>query len=257
MPQAKSNFVWYELMTTDLEGAQAFYRSVLGWTTQDAGMPGMQYVIASAGSIGVGGMMTLPAEAAAGGAPAAWVGYVAVDDVDAAAARLVQAGGSVHMPPTDIPGVGRFAAVADPQGAGFDLFKNNSTEPAPQIAPGSVGHVGWHELSARDNKAAFDFYATQFGWTEVQAMDMGPMGVYRMFATDGAPVGGMMDMENPSSAPGWLFYFNVDAIDAAAARVTSAGGKVLGEPHEVPGGSWIISCNDAQGVAFALVAPKR
>ena len=58
-------------------------------------------------------------------------------------------------------------------------------------------------------------------------------------------------------APFWMTYFNVDAIDAAAARVKEAAGTILTGPMEVPGGRWIVQCLDPQGAAFAMLAPQR
>jgi predicted enzyme related to lactoylglutathione lyase len=83
------------------------------------------------------------------------------------------------------------------------------------------------------------------------------MGKYRIFAEGGVPIGGMMDKPAEMPAGAWQYYFNVDAIDAAAERVTANGGQVLMGPHEVPGGSWIIQAQDPQGAMFALVAPRR
>jgi predicted enzyme related to lactoylglutathione lyase len=79
-------FVWYELMTSNAAGAEAFYTQVVGWTAQDAGTPGMRYTLLSANTAMIGGLMDLPPQAAAAGARPAWTGYVAVDGVDAAAA---------------------------------------------------------------------------------------------------------------------------------------------------------------------------
>jgi len=86
------------------------------------------------------------------------------------------------------------------------------------------------------------------------------MGVYQMFGpagSDGASIGGIMTKTAETPHPHWLYYVNVEAIDAAAARVASAGGRVVNGPMEVPGGSWIINGIDPQGALFALVAPKR
>jgi uncharacterized protein len=88
-------------------------------------------------------------------------------------------------------------------------------------------------------------------------MDMGAMGVYQLFATGGEAVGGMMTKMPDCPVPFWLYYFNVDAIDAAMERVTKAGGKVMTGPMEVPGGQWILQCTDPQGAMFAMVAPRR
>jgi hypothetical protein len=257
MPNSPNNFVWYDLMTTDTKAAEAFYSSVVGWRAQDAGMSDRSYTILHAKETPIGGLMPLPKEASAAGAGPIWNGYVAVDDVDAVAKRVTQAGGTVHRGPEDIPGVGRFAVVADPHGASFMLFKGvTDAQPQPP-APGTPGHIGWHELQAGNGEKAFAFYSGLFGWSKAEAMDMGPMGVYQIFATDSAPVGGMMTKTEAFPAAMWLYYFNVDDIKAAATRVEDHHGKVLNGPMEVPGGSWIIQCSDPQGAMFALVGPQR
>jgi predicted enzyme related to lactoylglutathione lyase len=205
--------------------------------------------------------MAIPEEARAMGAMPSWEGYIAVADVDAAAARFVAAGGRMHRPPQDIPTIGRFAVMADPHGASFIAFRGASGDGPPSAAPGTPGHVGWHELLAGDGVAAFAFYANQFGWEKHDAMDMGPMGSYQMFGVAGsakdASMGGMMTKMPETPRPHWLYYFNVEAIDSAAERVKAAGGQVVHGPQEVPGGSWIVNAVDPQGALFALVAPKR
>lgn len=257
MSQPACPFVWYELMTTDAAAAAAFYTKVVGWKAVDSGMTGMNYTLLQTGETTIGGLMALDAAACAAGARPAWGGYVGVADVDAAAAQLKAAGGRVHFGPEDIPGVGRFAAVADPQGAGFYLFKGNAGEMPPRPPAGTPGTVGWHELHAGDGSAAFEFYSSQYGWTKDTAMDMGPMGVYQLFGAGGAAIGGMMTKTADMPVPTWLYYFCVDRADAAAERVSAAGGKVLMGPHEVPGGGWIVQCMDPQGAMFAVVAPSR
>jgi predicted enzyme related to lactoylglutathione lyase len=248
-------FVWYEVMTTNVPAATSFYHDVVGWNAKDSGMPGQSYTLLSAGPAMVGGLMPIPDEAIAMGAGPCWTGYIAVDDVDAGAGRVKAAGGAVHRPPGDIPGVGRFAVVADPHGAVFILFKGMGEEPH-KPAPGTPGHVGWHELHAGDGESDFAFYASLFGWTRLDAMDMGPMGKYQIFSSGNDPAGGIMTKTKETPAPFWLYYFNVASIEAAAGRVNKGGGKVSHGPMEVPGGSWIIHCRDPQGAMFALVGPK-
>jgi predicted enzyme related to lactoylglutathione lyase len=255
MSTLHGQFVWYDLMTTDTEAATAFYRKVIGWDAQDAGLPDRSYTVLSTGKIPMGGLMQLPqADRDAGGRPG-WSGYILADDVDAYAARIERAGGSIHKGPEDIPGVGRFAAVGDPQGAVFLLFKGNQPEPPPRAAAGTPGHVGWNELRAADQEAAFAFYAELFGWTKAEAINMGPMGVYQIFAIDGVPVGGMMTRQDTSLPPQWGYYINVENTEAAVARVKAAGGQVQNGPMQVPGGSWIAQCLDPQGAFFNIVGP--
>ncbi len=244
-------FVWCELRGTE------FYRAVIGWNAADAGMPDRQYTILSAGGRPVGGVMELPPLAREGGSRPGWIGYIWADDLDAAAARVRDAGGTVHRAADDIQGVGRFAVVSDPQGAVFTLFRGPDTAEAPPEAGSTPGRVGWHELRAADQETAFAFYAGLFGWTKAEAIDMGPMGTYQLFATGGAPVGGMMTRSNSMPPPSWLYYFNVDSAERAATRVRDAGGQVVNGPLQVPGGSWIVHCLDPQGAMFAVVGPDR
>jgi len=259
MTDPKPRFIWYELMTSDQDAAEAFYRAVVGWKMADAGQPGMRYTILSAGDRGMGGVMAIPAEAAAAGARPAWLGYVGVADTDAAAKRIVEAGGAIHRSPDDIPNVGRFAVVADPGGAMFMLLTPLPRgDASPPAEPTTLGLVSWHELySSLGQEAAFRFYASQFGWETSELMDMGPMGKYRIFGADGVPMGGMMDKPEEAPASAWGFYVNVDGVDAALERIKAHGGQVLMGPHEVPGGRWIVQAVDPQGALFALVSDTR
>ena len=259
MTDSKPRFVWYELMTSDPDAAEGFYRAVVGWRMADAGQPGMRYTILSAGDRGMGGLMALPAEACEAGARPGWLGYIGVPDTDGAAKRIVEAGGAIHRGPDDIPNVGRFAVVADPGGAVFLLLTPLPREDAPPPPPPNTpGLVGWHELySGIGQEAAFGFYSGQFGWETAELMDMGPMGKYRILGIDGVPMGAMMDKPANVPASAWGFYFNVDGIDAAVDRIEANGGQVLMGPHEVPGGSWIVQAVDPQGAAFALVSTAR
>jgi uncharacterized protein len=254
-----SNFVWYELMTPDTKAAEAFYRGVVGWgaDTQPGMTSGESYTILKAGEVPVAGILAKPKESFTGGAKPGWMGYIGVDDVEAYTKRVQDAGGKVHRLVREIPSVGRFSVVADPQGTVFVLFQAKAgAERPPQPDAATPGYASWHELHAVDGKSAFEFYSGMFGWKKADALDMGPMGTYQIFATDGAPLGGMMTAADQANRPGWIYYFNVESADAAAARIGERGGKVLMGPHEVPGGSWIVQGIDPQGALFAVVGPK-
>lgn len=249
----QGDFVWYELCTNDPAAAAGFYERVVGWKTTDSGVAGTDYGIFSIGERPVAGVMTLPA----GQMPPrpTWFGYIAVDDVDAKAAEIAAAGGRVFKPPQDIPSIGRFAVMIDPQGAVFQLFKG-AGEPPPPPAAMQAGSVGWHELHTSDWNKGWRFYEDMFGWTKDTALDMGMMGTYQLFKTSGSPCGGMMT-DPGLSQPYWLFYFVVDDIDAGVERLTAAGGKLLFGPQEVPGGAWVINAEDPQGGVFALVGMRK
>lgn len=169
---------------------------------------------------------------------------------------MQEAGGTIHKGPQDIPGVGRFAVAGDPHGAGFMLFQPNDDGQSAPVSLAAPGHIGWHELYAGDLESAFGFYSGLFGWKKADVIET-PVGPYQLFATGGAPIGGMMTKPPHVQKAGWLFYFIVDAIDAAVARVGAAGGEVLHGPMPVPGDSWIVQARDPQGAIFVLTAPRR
>lgn len=251
-----SAFIWYDLMTPDLKAASKFYEKVVGWKIKDSGMPGMAYSILHAGDVMVGGMMQTPPGEPGMSPP--WHGHIHSKDVDKDCKRITAAGGSIHRDPADIPGIGRFAVVSDPGGASFILFKPNSTEQPTKVAPGTLGHIGWRELHAWDEAKAWKFYSDFFGWKQTGIFDMGGMGNYRLFTTDGTvEQGGMMTKTADMPKTTWVYYFNVDGADAAADRVKAAGGKVLMGPAEVPGERWIVQALDPHGKMFGLLASKR
>ncbi len=250
-----NSFFLYDVMTTDPKAAETFYRAVVGWDTQDAGAGG--YTLFTVGGRGVAGLMAIPEDARQAGVPPCWMGYIQVEDVDDMAARITREGGKLHKGPVDVPGIIRFAVVSDPQCAGFLIAKPMSAETPPPLAADTPGTIGWHELYAAEGKSAFSFYEKLFGWTRAEAHDMGPMGVYQLFAAGGIPIGGIMTKPPQVPAPHWGYYINVAAIDAAAARITTAGGTIINGPMQVPGGQWIVQAIDPQGAWFNLVAPAR
>lgn len=256
MANRQGDFIWYELMTPDPEGSRRFYSAVVGWTIEDRPSGEMDYRMIAAPDGLAGGMMTLTPAMIEGGARACWMGYVGVDNVDATVASITAAGGSIHMPAWDIPGVGRIAMVADPQGAPFYVMRGASDETSHAFDGDKVGHCSWNELVTSDQDAALTFYAGQFGWTKAGGMDMGPMGEYSFIEQSGTPIGAMMNRTPESPPPVWNYYFRVADIDAAASSIAALRGKILTGPQEVPGDQWVIQGIDPQGAAFGLVGKK-
>jgi uncharacterized protein len=249
---ARGRFVWHDLMTTDPKKVEPFYKAVAGWGTQvwDGPVP---YTMWTVGDAMIGGVMSLPPGVPA---PPHWLGYVFVPDVDATVAQAQSLGGQTHKAGTDIPTVGRFAVLVDPQGAAFAVFTSIGDPPGHE-GPPRLGEFSWHELMTTDHASAFAFYHALFGWEKLQEHDMGPMGVYVIFGRNGVQVGGMFnktdDMPMP---PNWLHYIHVDSADRVADVVKANGGTVVNGPMEVPGGDRIAQCMDPLGAMFAVHSRK-
>ncbi|MGA8172144.1 MAG: VOC family protein [Methylocystis sp.] len=252
MVKSHGRFVWYELMTTDVETARAFYAHVLGWGARGISTPGSAYSLFTAEDSPVAGLMSLPEEAARTSARPHWMGYVEVDDVDAAVETTKQFGGMVHVPPMNVPDISRFAIVADPQMATFALVKGLKPRQEPLAGLGAPGRVGWHELLAADWEKAFAFYSALFDWRKSDR-HVGLLGAYQGFAAGATTIGGMFTKPPTLPHPFWLYYFNVADVEAAANRVEERGGEILYGPLEAPGGAGIAHCVDPQGAIFALL----
>jgi|SRR5579862_3145424 len=244
--EVRGRFVWHELLTTDTAAAAAFYQKVVSWRSQPSNMPG--YTIFMAGGVQVGGLMALPADTS--GSPAHWLVYVGTPDVDATVSQAQSLGARLCKAATDIPNVGRFAVLADPQGATFAVFTPSGPPPAAPSTP--VGGFSWHELATTDVAAALRFYGELFGWKKGVGHDMGAMGVYQLFDHGGSAVGGMANTQGAQTPPSWLSYVQVPDAARAVAAAKGAGGRLLHGPMEVPGGSWIALALDPQGGAFAV-----
>ena len=241
-------FVWYEYLAKDAKKGIDFYTNVVGWQTQPFGEEYVMWV----GSQGpLGGVMALPAEAAKMGVPPHWMAHVEVENVDKTAASVQKLGGKIHKEPTDIPTVGRFAVIGDPQGAFISIFTPAGNEMAAHDTS-KPQEFCWNELLTSDSAAAFKFYSELFGWKIIQEMNMGPMGVYRIFGIGDKQFGGMMTLPagNPMP-PMWMFYIETANLDGATAKATQNGARLMNGPMDVPGGR-VAQLMDPQGAAFAL-----
>lgn len=184
-----NEFHWYELRTSDPKAAVGFYGRVIGWGSTIAGSSEHPYFVMTTDKGGVAGIGVVPPVPTA---KPGWIGYVAVDDVDAYAVRLAKAGGTVHTQPADIPGILRYADVADSQGTDFVIYHGFADGAPPTGGANDPGYMGWRELVATEAGAAFDFYTGLFGWTKTDAFNMGPMGTYQLFSAGAENIGGMM-----------------------------------------------------------------
>lgn len=247
----RGRFIWHELMTTDTDAAGAFYSRVMPWRVQPSGMPG--YTLWVMGKARAGGLMALPEQQGAG---PHWLTYIGTPSVDSTLEGVQRLGGKVIKGGTDIPNVGRYAVVSDPQGVAFAVYT-----PAPGSADGAnagggaaLGAYSWHELATTDVSGAVAFYTELFGWEKGPAHPMGgDVGDYQLITQGGQQIGGMYKSSPASMPPSWLTYVNVADIDKAASAVKGGGGRIINGPMQVPGGSWIAQATDPQGGMFAVI----
>ena len=247
----RGRFVWHELMTTDPQAAKAFYTAVIGWGTKEWDGP-QPYTMWTWGESQMGGLIELPKEAQDMGVRPYWLAYIGTPDVDATVARATELGATTLMPPKDIPTIGRFAILQDPQGASFAAFTPMG-EDRPEKPPG-LGDFSWHELATSDREAAWDFYSKLFGWESPQdwSMDMGPDGIYQMYGRNGLMYGGIYNKRKEiPGPPAWLHYIQVEDVHPVSEKVKEHGGQITNGPMEVPGGMVAMGV-DPQGAPFAV-----
>jgi predicted enzyme related to lactoylglutathione lyase len=236
-------------MTKDKPKALQFYTQLFGWNVSemDMGEHGT-YPMIGVGEKSLGGVVALKEESI----PAHWIAYVTVDNVDGATDKARQMGGSVHVAPTDIPGIGRFSAIADPQGATIYPFKFEGDAPPEEEGPPVAGHFCWNELLTSDPQAASDFYKSVFGWS-VQTSDMGEMGTYWLLERGSKQEAGMMTMPPEAEAPPhWLPYIAVDDVDRTVKMCDELGGKTYYQATDIPDVGRFAVLADPEGAPFAV-----
>ena len=263
MSNPAGSFIWYELMTSDPDAAATFYAAVVGWQISPPDphrTDGKDYrMIGRSDGRHAGGVLKITPEM--GNMPSVWLGYLSAVDVDATTAAIKADGGAVHLPPTDIPPVGRISMVTDPQGVPFYVMTPTPPPGMPDMTsdvftPATLQRVNWNELTTSDLASARTFYAKHFGFEFNESMSMGPAGDYGFIDHHGVRLGGVVQRMDPQQPIGWLFYFGVPSVGAAKAAIEARGGKVMMGPHQVPTGDWIVIATDPTGAAFGVVGAQ-
>jgi uncharacterized protein len=244
-----SYFSWYELLTTDMAAATKFYCDVVGWSALPSSTSRVPYTLFKAGHSDTAGLLELPPEGLKIGARPRWMGYVGVSDVHAAADGIKRLGGAVYVSPTDA-NIGRISVVSDSDGALFALIGQPQVAVQQPADSGKLGRFGWNELFATDLQKQSRFYRELFAWQRNDTEDRFA-NAYLTFSAGGQVVAGALKNSDPSP-PFWLFYINVEDIDAAVERVSAAGGRAGYNDSELPDGIRIAYCSDPQGATFAI-----
>ncbi len=244
-PNIQGRFFWQELLCADPAAVTAFYGRVLGWRAQPAASD-PSYMTFASRSGPVAGAMAPGAEQK--DTHSHWLAYIGAEDVDATLATAVRLGAKLVHAAAGIE-QGRYAVLADPQGATFGIYKPNHIAADHTVQPGD--HC-WLELATTDLETAFKFYQEVFGWQVIQRMDMGGLGTYLIFGFAGTPRGGVMKLAHPAPGPYWLCYSEVADLDKAIAAAEKSGGRLLNGPMTVPGGARIAQLADPNGAVFAV-----
>ncbi|MBI3957278.1 MAG: VOC family protein [Chloroflexi bacterium] len=248
-----ATFCWADVSTTDTAAGKAFYTALFGWDAEDLPMgDGMFYTMFRKDGQYTAALSPMQPEMQAQGVPAHWQCYISVDDVDAAAAKVTELGGTVMMSPFEVFDSGRMAVIADPTGAPVMLWQARNHIGAGLI--NTVGAMSWNELQTRDTAAAAAFFKELFGW-ESQS---DPEGSYFTFSNKGRRrmAGGMRPIAAEWGAvpPNWMPYFSVADCAESIAKVKELGGNVMVGPMESPGVGTLAVVQDPQGGVCTVIA---
>jgi len=251
-------FVWRDLMTSDPEKAEAFYTSLFGWTVNPVDMgPGGVYRMLRNRETDFGGIGPLDS-----GVPTHWVSHISTPNVDETTSKAAGLGATVVSPPMDIPNVGRFSVLRDPEGAIFSSFSDSTGQYAPEGSTYSDGRtpggVTWNELMAADASAEANFYSQLFGYTlETQDMGTGPYTILSRGPSMEDYEAGVFQKPPDAPVSAWVIYFHVPDLDKALADVSKLGGQTISPIIPVPGIGRVAMVTDSLGAVFGVHEPSQ
>lgn len=229
--------------TTDLPASVAFYRGLLGWETEEQRYPPGRIQLCRLRGAAIAALIGILPES---GQPAVWECQVTVADVDAAAARAVELGGALTLPPLDIVANGRQCILRDPQGATLQLWQPRATIGSELV--NCHGAVVWHELHTPDRAASQSFYGALLGW------QFAPFDDDSDEIRNGDRANGALCHSDPRlSAAFWRVYFAVADLDEAAARIVALGGETLGPIERLDADNRRLLLRDPAGAECGLL----
>lgn len=245
------HFYWADLMTPDVAAAEPFYADLLSWTFNH--LIEDDYTLALRGGQPVAGFK----QHGVPGAPAHWLPHMTTHDLDAAAARVVELGGSVHVDPFQVGEAGRLAIVGDPSGSTFGMWQPDNHFGTKLM--GVHGSPVWFELHSADIDASRAFFAELFG-QHIEANPMGEHMTYYVVSPGDAGGWGMVQLMDDEVAAGgrsyWQTYQYVDDVDAVYDHSAQLGGTQSNPPHDLPGVGRFGHIADPQGASLSFMLPK-
>ena len=221
-------FVWYDLITDDIDAASAFYGDLFGWEFEDVPEHPGEFQLIRHNGVAIGGMV-YHARDHADSAETQWIGSLSVTNVDSAVAVVRAQGGTVYAGPKDVPLRGRVAVVADPQGAVLALVRTPDGDPAERQP--AIDDWLWQELWTTEDSTSLLFYRDMAGFDH-ETLEL-PAGAYHVLKYQGRAYAGLAQLPWDSVPPVWLPYVRVEDPQAIADRVEELGGRVILSPDQI------------------------
>jgi len=250
--------VWFELVSSDPAKSKAFHADLLGWTVEPQEMAGMKFELAKAGGKEVATIRASEDKKV----KSHWVPFVSVPDVDAAVGSIEQNKGKVVKAAMDVPDIGRFAVVSDPNGAEFAVFKSAKSDD-PDTDQAKQGEFVWGENLTRSKKAqatALAFYPAAVGYvaSSMDVVEGKKKSKYDMVSFNGPsgaakPRAGIVPAKPAALGGQWLPWVAVDDVDATVGKVKGLKGKVVTKPHDIPGVGRAAVVSDPTGAPLGLL----
>ena len=240
---------WVDVTTTDIEGTNAFYSGLFGWSTEEMPNAGGYTMYSLRGKHVAAGS---PPPPGGEGVPPHWTTYLASDNADETAEKIREAGGAVLMDPFDVFDSGRMTIAQDPTGAAFGIWQ--AGEHIGAELANEPGTLNWNQCQTDDPGRAAAFYAEVFGY-EVDEIDLGGGEPFRVLKVDGRGVAGVREHvpQMGNVPPHWSTVFQVADTDASVATATELGGTVVMEPLDLPDIGRIAVLQDPVGASFQLI----
>jgi predicted enzyme related to lactoylglutathione lyase len=245
-------FVWHEVSCKDIRSSEDFYSRLIGWKAEswDQNPSYKLFLTRRVAKAGLWAIIEQPNQVTP---PPHWLSYIGTADVDSTVRQAVELGGKVVVPAYNVPNIGRMAHLQDPQGA---VFAVSAQQERASYRDPEPGDFSWHELLTTNWQTAWDFYSKLFRWEKMEAMDMGPQGIYHIFGTGGNQLGGIFTPAGLPGGPMWVPYIHTRDAKRTAESAKELGATIVHGPVEVPGG-WVFTAIDRQGAMFAVHSKKR
>ena len=236
----QGKFIWHELITPDPKLAGKFYQELFGWQIDYQG----QYAVVRNGDKLIAGILKVePAEGQT--RKAVWLPSVSVADVDAAANRVTDNGGTILKGPIDMGQRGRAVLISDPQRA--DLVLLNAKDGDPSDEEPAIGDWLWDEIWTDDPDNIEAFYAAVLGYDEIISGDD-----YEVFMRDGKWRAGLRYVANKTDHMLWVPVVRVADPEATVQRVKELGGEVWVTPDNEPNKGNTALISDTTGALLLI-----